>query len=177
MSVGANPSGITPKVAQQVVAVQSHRSNQANQTNQSRSQAALRSATAPTNSSPTPQTAAATAVNAAGVAIGRSGGTTAPAGRGFGQAPVAPASQAAATMAAASIATNPAAIQALTGLAIGANRTRISSLSGDADKESGDVKKTESEEKNQLALKDSNSETGNEIGDMSGPNSAGGPST
>lgn len=171
MSIGANPSGIAPRVAPPPV--KQVQANQNSQANQSARQAAMAQANA--NSAPAPALAASTAVSMPGSAPAVStGGTTAPA-----SAPRAAAPQAASVMAAAmsmAAMSNPAALGALFAAAATSKGSKASDISGKDDSVDR-AKETEADEKNMLALKDSNSETGNEAGDISGANSAGGPST
>lgn len=174
--MSVNNPAIAPNTAQQIQAMRQNQNNlnQASRTNSSVRQAALGQATANTVG-PAPVT---TAVSAPGSAPAPAvGGTTAPSQAGGRiAAPQAPTAQAA-TMAAAAMA-NPAALGALAGIAFSSNRTRVNSISGNAKEDSGDVKvETEAEAKGELATKDTDSATGNESGDISGANSASGPST
>ena len=173
--MSVNNPAVAPNTAQQIQAIRQNQ-NHGNRANSSVRQAALGQATA-NSAGPAPVT---TAVSAPGSAPASAvGGTTASAqsgGRVAALASQAPTAQAA-TMAAAAMA-NPAALGALAGMAFGSNRTKVSSISGDAKEDSGDVKvETEAEAKGDLATKDTDSATGNESGDISGANSASGPST
>ena len=171
MSVGANPSGIAPRVAP--LAVKQVQANQNNQANQSARQAAM--AQANVNSAPPSTAAAPTSVSMPGSAAAVStGGTTAPASGPRTAAPTSQGNMAAAMSMAAM--TNPAALGAFFAAAATSKGSKSSDISGKDDSVDR-AKETESDEKNMLALKDSASETGNEAGDISGANSAGGPST
>lgn len=103
------------------------------------------------------------------------GGTTAPAGR----TAAAPATQAqapnfAATLAAATMA-NPAVLTALAGIAITTNRSRVSSISGDAKEDMGDVGLTTEAEDQPDALQEAGQEQG--AGEITEAGSASGPAT
>lgn len=175
--MSVNNPAIAPNAAQQIQAMRQNQNNlnQASRTNSSVRQAALGQATANTIG-PAPVT---TAVSAPGSAPAPAvGGTTAPSQAGGRIA--APQAQTAQTVAVAAQAAmaNPAVLGALAGVAFSSNRTRVNSISGDAKEDSGDVKvETEAEAKGELATKDTDSATGNESGDISGANSASGPST
>ena len=176
--MGVNSTGLnqTPKQINQVNRAQAAQAKENTASQATARTAALANANALGNApASTPVVTVATV--APGVAAASTtGGTTAPAGRVNITATAPRAANVAAQVA---LATGGVfqAFQSLASIAVATNRTKVSSISGDDKENTGDVKKTESEEKNQLALKDANSETGNDSGDISGANSASGPST
>ena len=178
MSVGANPAGITPKVAQQIAQVQANRNqgNQANGPNAAAKGPTLTNVNSPASAPPpavftpavTPGAPAAPAV----------GGTTSPGAKGSIAAPAAPAAQAQAGNMAAAMSVFAPFLAMAGAAAITTNKTKVSSISGDSSKESGNVEvETKAEAEGHLATKDTKSATGNEAGDISGANSTSGPST
>ena len=172
--MSTNPTGLGANIARQVAQVNQKANADRNiqaTANQGPSAAARASATAPTN---TPQVT--TAVAASGSAPAAPvGGTTAPtspaaAARATAAAPTAPSSVAAAI----GMATSGVFFAQVASAAVVATGKKSSDVSG-KDETKDSAKATEADEKNNLALKDSNSQTGSEAGDISGANSANAP--
>lgn len=159
MSVGANPTGIPPKVAQQVAAIQANRANQqANQANNT-----ARTANAP-RTNPLTNTAApapAVAASAPSAPAAARGGTT-----------PATAPNTAQTLAAMAPATAfPGALAALGAIAVTTKGGRARGA-GDAAQESGDVGVETQSEIQPDALQQSETEQATDVGaatNMSGP--------
>ena len=170
--MGTNPTGLTSNIARQVAQVKAN-SNQNNSApvNSGPRADAFKAATAPTNS-PAPVTTAVAAPGSAPAAP--VGGTTAPTA-GVRTAPNAPAPQMSTQAAAMAMATSGVFFAQVASSAVVAAGKKSSDASG-KDESVDSVKATEADEKNNLALKDSNSQTGNEAGDISGANSANAPS-
>ena len=176
MSVGANPSGITPRVAQVPQATRNAQANQA--ANQAQANASARSAQAPNANVNAPiLTSTVVVAQASPQAAPASGLPTAPAARGFNAAQAmtrTPVAQTAAAMAAAAM-MNPAVLGALQGIAVVATRTKAKST-GDAKEEAGDVEVETESEIQPDALQDSNQgEQG--AGEINASGGATGPST
>ena len=171
--MGTNAAGFTPNIARQVAQVnqKTNPNNSQASANQGPRADAFAKATAPTN---TPQVT--TAVAASGSAPAAPvGGTTAPtspaaAARATAAAPTAPSSVAAAI----GMATSGVFFAQVSSAAAVTSGKKSSEVSG-KDESTDRAKGTEADEKNQLALKDSNSQTGNEAGEISGANSANAP--
>ncbi len=171
--MSTNPTGLGANIARQVAQVnQKANPNNSNPANSGPRADAFAKATAPTNS-PSPVT---TAVAASGSAPAAPvGGTTVP------------TSPAAAARAAATAPTTLSSVAAAIGMATGSvffaqvsaaaavtSGKKSSEVSG-KDESTDRAQATQADEKNQLALKDSGSQTGNEAGEISGANSANAP--
>ena len=170
--MGTNPTGLTSNIARQVAQVKANNTNQNNSpVNSGPRTDAFAKATAPTNTAPAVTTAVAAPGSAPAAPVG---GTTAPmspaaAARTAATAPTAPSSVAAAIgMATSSVVF--ARVSAASAITVGETK----------DKNKDDTNKainraTEVADKSSLALKDSNSQTGSEAGEISGANSANAP--
>lgn len=167
MSVGnSNLTGLAPRIQVQKPA-------QANQANRSDSSPR---ANALANTNANSQAPAAPAVSTPGSPVAAAiGGTTAPAGRSAASAQSAsPAqSQLGSLAAAAAMASSPALMASLGAAALTTNRGKVSSMSGDAGEEVGDVDRAESEEQAD-ALQEADTEQGS--GEINAAGSASGPS-
>ena len=170
--MATNAAGFTPNVAKQVAQV-NQKNNQNNSQPSGPRADAFAKATAPANTAPAPVTTAVAAPGSAPAAP--VSGTTAPtapaaAARAAATAPTAPSSVAAAM----AMATSGVFFAQVASAAVVASGKKSSDVSGE-DETKDRAKATEADEKNTLALKDSNSQTGNEAGEISGANSANAP--
>ena len=169
--MSTNPTGLGANIARLPAQVKASPNN-SNPANSGPRADAFAKATAPTNTAPAVTTAVAASGSAPAAPVG---GTTAPvspaaAARAAATAPTAPSSVAAAI----GMATSGVFFAQVSSTAVVATGKKSSDASGK--NESVDsTKATEADEKNQLALKDSNSQTGNEAGDISGANGANAP--
>ena len=169
--MGTNPTGLTSNIARQVAQVKANNPDRNNSSTNSGSRAdAFKAATAPTNTAPAVTTAVAAPGSAPAAPVG---GTTAPAAAAR-TAPNAPAPQMSSQAAAMAMATSGVFFAQVASSAVVTAGKKSSDASG-KDESVDSIKATEADEKNQLALKDSNSQTGNEAGDISGANSANAP--
>lgn len=167
--MGTNPTGLTSNIARQVAQVKANNPDRNNSRADSSPRAdAFKAATAPTNSPPPVTTAVAAPGSAPAAPVG---GTTVPTA-GVRTAPNAPAPQMSAQ--AAAMATSGIFFAQVASAAAVTAGKKSSDASG-KDESTDSIKATEADEKNQLALKDSNSQTGNEAGEISGANSANAP--
>ena len=176
MSIGANPSGITPKVAQQInrANVAQNANNSANRANTTANTAPSTRAAALANANATTALPAAV-VAAAAPAATAVGGTTAPSARGAAPAaaPGTPAQAAPVTQAAAMSAFAP--FLAMAGAAaVTANSTKTRGISGDQKDSTGDVGRTDADQSEAQpdALQESDTESATDVGaatQMGGP--------
>ena len=170
--MSTNPTGLGANIARQTAQAVSQKSNPNNPTsaNSGPRADAFAKAAAPTNS-PIPVTTAVAAPGSAPAAP--VSGTTAPASpaaaaRAAASAPTAPSSVAAAI----GMATSGVFFAQVASAAVVASGKKSSDVSG-KDESKDSAKATDADEKNQLALKDSDSQTGNEAGDLSGASGPG----
>lgn len=171
--MSTNPTGLSANIARQVAQVaQKANVNNSNAANSGPRADAFSKATALTNSPAPVSTAVAAPGSAPAAPVG---GTTVP------------TSPAATARAAAGAPTVPSSVAAAIGMATGsvffAQVSAVAAVS--TGKKSSDAsgkdevvdraQATQADEKNNLALKDSDSQTGNEAGEISGANSANAP--
>lgn len=167
--MSTNPTGLN--IARQVAQVKANNPDRNSSRADSSPRAdAFKAATAPTNSPPPVTTAVAAPGSAPAAPVG---GTTVPTA-GVRTAPNAPAPQMSTQAAAMAMATSGVFFAQVASAAAVTAGKKSSDASG-KDESTDSIKATEADEKNQLALKDSNSQTGNEAGEISGANSANAP--
>ena len=165
--MSTNPTGLAANLPRPA-AVNQKSSNPA-PTNTGPRTDAFAKATAPTNS-PAPVTTAVAAPGSAPAAP--VGGTTVPTATAVRTSPNAPAPQMSSQVAAMAMATSGVFFAQVASAAVVTSGKKSSDVSG-KDESTDRAQATEADEKNNLALKDSNSQTGNEAGDISGASGPG----